>query len=342
MGLPCGDNEALGALSDLGNSLKEKLAAGKDALGDLSSLQDQITAKLGDLKMPELEIPNSSLQEDLQALSTKFGQEFSDAQTALREKWGDFVDDIDEKISSIPSLDQILSGDATLPDLCKEVENLELATTTDAEGNTVATPVLKAAPAATPNVNAEAPPDFESAINQAFSRLSTGNSASGESFISVAFDYGIEVDGAVAVIFGKYFNPAREKLDELKAEWEDTPEWRAVKALARDTGLTYAELSAEGHLTSDQAAVNRLRLAYAGEAAALNKISADTQELVKGHKKLMVGVMTQDRFDVGWSHFKELYGDDTALIAMVEEVFAHQVEKKDLIIRFNNYTNQLQ
>lgn len=338
MGLPCGDNEALGQLTSLADELKAKLAEGKAALGDLSSLQDQITEKLGELKMPELEIPASSLQEDLQALSTKFGQEFSDAQTELREKWGDFVDDIEDKIASIPSLDQILSGEASLPNLCETVENLEIQTTVDEEGNEVQELVQKAAPGATPNVNSEPIPDFSSAMNQAFSGLSS--SGSGESFISASINYGTEVEFPVSSIFGTYFTPARERLDGLRATWKQTSEWRSIQALARESGLTYSELVEQGLLTSDQERVNQLRLGYAGFVAENNRISAAAQDITLAHKKLIVGIINQEQFDQALAAFKEenanVYNAEL-LFSMIDEVIAHQESKSDVIISFNRY-----
>mgnify|MGYP000996094081 CR=1 FL=1 len=333
----CGENESLGAIGELADSIKGKLAEGMDALGDLESLQSDMLSKLGELKAELPEIPTSSLQDDLKELANKVGEEFADAQAAIREKWGDAVDDIDELVDSIPSLTDLISGDVELPDFCKDIPNVEIRTTVDEAGNEVQEVVQQAQAAVTPNTNSVPIEEFTSGMQQAFANISSG--PSGESFIGTSIAYGTQVEVPLAAIFNRYFGPAQEKLDELKA-YQSTSVWRSVRTLMRESSLTLGELLEQGLLSQEQIGAYNENQLYTRELASLNRLRGRFQEAVYAHKMLIVGNMSQEDFDAGKLDFYDdlggIYEEDLAK-QTYEDIMAFHLEKSDLIIRFNAY-----
>lgn len=340
MALNCGENSALAEIKEQAAALKEKLAGGLDALGDLGGIQDTLNEKLNGLKEALPEIPTSSLQEDLQALSTKFGQELSDAQTALREKWGDIVDDIEDKIASIPSLDQLLSGEFEMPNLCETIENIELQTTVDENGNQVNTVVQKAAPAATPNASAPPVPAFESTVVSASSQPSAVSPS------------GLSRDQALSAWLNQIYMPASERhrdffnarTEELNAEGaavRATDEFKSIISKCRETGFKGGELEEKGMLTDAEIALRARYFVWADGVDAYKEDMTVHENLYINHRRYLIGTVSDDEWDGFLTAAEEMLSSTPGAFESAQEIIALQENRKQLILDYNSYTNKV-
>lgn len=348
----CGASEALEEVKGLANDIKGLLAEGKDALGDLESLAGELQTAVNDGLAEVQDAANeaiSSIQDEIAELQTKFGEEFAAAKEELREKWGDAVDDIDELLDGIPSLTDLLSGDGVAVDLCADVPDLkkevqQIRNEVTGEVETVIRDIQNAPAAVTPSGAAA---DIEEAVtqmNQAFANISTGNSRSGKSFISVSIAYG-RMEFGVAQRMSPFTTPARAELDELRSAWRGTDTWRAIQRLSREASMTPDELRNNDLLSADQEALLEQRDEYVRRLQNYESFIAEFNDLVKVHRRLIAGTVTQAAFDQAYDGLKSRWQEppnpnipDTAWTAL-ENVFAYQEEKRMEITDFAIYQN---
>jgi putative chitinase len=193
----CGVNAALDEAKAGINSLKDKISGGLDSIGDLGGLATTIKNKLAEVNVPQL--PTINLQAELANLPKLTPEEYAAKVAELKKAFGDAVPNLDNIISKIPKpagVDGVgqkdifadlkalagdvgaavrkaqeelanLSIDSVVADVCKEVPNVEVVTTTETvkiadpktgketkvEVPVTSPPVEKAKPPTTPKEN---------------------------------------------------------------------------------------------------------------------------------------------------------------------------------------------
>jgi hypothetical protein len=244
--LSCGNNTALDEIKTAAAEMKAKLAEGKAALAELSAKKDEALAKLDGLKA-KVDDSVSNFQEDLAKLSTKFGVEYELAKVELSKKYDGVVDGLSDKLNSIPSLEDILTGKATLPDICKTVENIAVKINADGTKEKI----IKAPAAATPNVKAEDPPKFEPTVVAVAEQPSVA-SPSGMSRTQVinayVDNYENPLNSRIAGFWDSVIAAQEASIKESKA----LPEYTAVAAKIRSTGKKGGVLKSEGLLSTEE------------------------------------------------------------------------------------------
>jgi len=343
----CGASDALDEVKGFADDIKAKLAEGKDALGELGDLAGDLQAKINDsLKELEAELDEatSSIQDEIAELQGKIGEDFAAAQAELKEKWGDVVDDIDELVDGIPSLTDLLSGDGEPIDLCADVPDLEKKTKevvdeATGEVTTVIEDIKKAKAPKVADKVAEKMPEFKAELNAAFNKISTANKKTGKSFISVSIAYG-SVQFKETSLANEYWLGATQEMDEMKAEWYESDEWKAIQKLSKEGAMTPNELRDADLLDDAQEAILKKRDQYLLNLKEFNKFKGEYWAAVTANKKIIVGSMTQEVFDQNLEGLKDYYSGvpDKAWDTLDNIIEYHTTdEAKQKIIDFNEY-----
>lgn len=343
MALNCGANTSLDSLNEVRDNIKSALAEGKAALGDLQSKVSEATAQFEGLKA-EIEENVSSLQEDLQGLSTKFGEEFAAAQSELLEKWGDVVDaaQLDQYVASIPSLDDILSGSASLPDLCTTVENIAVKINEDGTKEKI----QKAAAALKPNIKMPEIPKFESVVNDLSTQVSTGNPSSGLTYSTIAATAPLSQTTA-------YFNGRNARLRQeyevkiaaLKEERQvrrADPLYKSILKKTKDSGLKGAQLQERGLLTTEE---NDFRVKFITEILDpirdLKYSWNIVGTLLSAYEDVVATITTEANWLVADSAARNDSRITASDIALLDELYAAADAKADLLIGYANYLGKI-
>lgn len=184
MASPCGVSAALEEAKAGIDSLKEKIKGGLDSIGDLGGIATTIKEKLKEVNVPQN--PTIDLQEELAKLSGLSPDEYAAKVAELKQTFGSAVPNLDDIINKIPKpagltatgekniftdLQKAL-GDVgaafqnvqdliaqtsvadIVADICKDVPNVQVETTTDETGAVVVSaPVEKPTPPVTPATN---------------------------------------------------------------------------------------------------------------------------------------------------------------------------------------------
>lgn len=184
MASPCGVSAALEETKAGIDSLKEKIKGGLDSIGDLGGIATTIKEKLKEVNVPQN--PTIDLQEELSKLSGLSPDEYAAKVAELKQTFGSAVPNLDDIINKIPKpagltatgekniftdLQKAL-GDVgaafqnvqdliaqtsvadIVADICKDVPNVQVETTTDETGAVVVSaPVEKPTPPVTPATN---------------------------------------------------------------------------------------------------------------------------------------------------------------------------------------------
>ena len=342
MALNCGTNLSLDGLNDVRDEIKNALTQGKDALADLQSKVSEATAQFEGLKA-EIEENVSSFQEDLQALSTKFGEEFAAAQNDLREKWGDVVDDIEGTLATIPSIDDIISGQASLPDLCKEVENIAVKINEDGTKEKI----VKAAAAIKPNVKPIEVPKFEPIVVDRSTQPSTANP-----YTNVAYSYLTEVtvkhfDVRNEIIRVNYSAPYDE-LKLLLTEGRQDPLYKSIKKKMKDSGLKGGQLQKQGLLTQEENKFRTDLIRDVLEPLDVLKYSWTKIATANSVYEDVVGLgsnASQKEIDDWAFVYNFLRNEDPKItptdIAILDQLVALADANAELLIGWYNYTNRV-
>lgn len=170
---PCGASAALSEAKAGIDSLKSKISAGLESVGDLGSIAATIKSKLSEVNIPQ--IPSYNLQTELAKLPYLTPTEYNASVEKLKTFFGKSVDNLDTLIEKIPKpvglslstsslfqqlqdlaanittstqdiLDSLSSENiaASITDLCKEVPNIEsklppyeISIVTDSDGNPI-------------------------------------------------------------------------------------------------------------------------------------------------------------------------------------------------------------
>lgn len=200
----CGVNAALDEAKAGINTLKDKISGGLESIGDLGGLATTIKNKLSEVNVPQL--PTTNLQAELANLPNLSPDEYAAKVAELKKAFGSAVPNLDNIIDKIPkpagvggvgekdifadlkalagdvgaavrkAQEQLatLSIDSVVADVCKDVPNVEVVTTTEiikiadpktgketkVEVPVTSPPVEKAKPPTTPKENPkkETPP----------------------------------------------------------------------------------------------------------------------------------------------------------------------------------------
>lgn len=339
-GLQCGQNEALNAISELTGSIKSALADGKAALGELNNIQGQLLEKLNEVQTPEFAGQISSFQEDIQALQTKVGEEFAQAKQAVLEKYEGAVNDLEEIVSSIPSLEDILNG-VEIPNVCDELPRVEIRESVDEAGNVIREVAQLAAEAPVSSGVAEPAAAFESSVVDLGSQPST-TSPSGLSRTDVYSSFLSDVYLPVTELTRDFWEEVADRVATQLDEFKEEPEFNSIMDKMRTNGITGAELQERGLLTESE-------IEFRGRFVEWRENDRDrytpTQNLfintITTHKRYLVGAVNEEF----WNGFLEgalaeleLYdGADTVL----QEIIDLQESKRDVIQNYNRYSNRV-
>jgi putative chitinase len=193
----CGVSAALDEAKAGINTLKDKISGGLNSIGDLGGLATTIKSKLSEVNLPQL--PTTNLQAELANLPNLKPEEYAAKVAELKKAFGSAVPNLDNIIDKIPkpvgvdgfgdkdifadlkaltgnvgaavkkAQEQLatLSIDSIVGDICKDVPNVEVITTTEiikiadpktgketkVEVPVVSPPVEKAKPVKTPKEN---------------------------------------------------------------------------------------------------------------------------------------------------------------------------------------------
>lgn len=165
MTLNCGNSAAVDALNSVRDDIKNALAQGKDAIGDLEAKASEAIAKLNEVKVPIPSVAVPNLQEDINSVVT---QATTDINTAIAElpakiaefqsTWGDVLSD-SEVQGYIDKMTEVVTQAVTDPtslldfDPCKEFPNKDIETTVNSAGESITKAVEQAKAVEVPTIN---------------------------------------------------------------------------------------------------------------------------------------------------------------------------------------------
>lgn len=349
----CGSSEALEALDGLRDGIKDVLAQGKSALGELAALKEEAAGAMEEA-LTEItagvEGAAKSFQEEIAELQTKIGEEFAAAKLAIESEWGGVVDDINGVLDKVPSLTDLLSGAAAV-DLCKEVQNVEKVTKKVWDDNLgeyveVEEIVVKAPKIVVADISSSLPEPLTPTVVNKTEQPSAGV-RSDLSRNEALIQWGEKVYFVVKETIGDYFNPLNEAWNKRMNELRNNPEIKSIFAKIKETGKKAKELQAEGLLTEAEI---QARTEYnvhvrAGKDLQSRKNMMDNMAIY--HRGLIVGINTQETFD----KYEEVYKTTTveggeALLTVDDQptynrVLALQTSRSDLIKAYNEYTGKV-
>jgi len=275
----CGINAAIDEAKAAIDDLKSKISEGVNSIGDLGSLADTIKNKLSEINAPQ--IPSINLQEELAKLPTLSPEEYTAAVQSIKEKFGSAVDNLDDIIAKIPKpfgiegTDQKdifaelraavdgfgaafknaqetlnnVSIESAVAEICKDVPNVEVTTTTKEEVRVnpttqreevvevvvVSPPVEKPKPPVTPQKNPEPDPvpvptpppssgfTFKFTKDKLAQAVSPKASEWYDAMNTVLPKYGITTPERVSVFLGQIVAESNANLSALKESSKYSP-----------------------------------------------------------------------------------------------------------------------
>jgi putative chitinase len=275
----CGINAALDEAKAAIDNLKAKIQEGVEGVGDLGSLAQTIKDKLSEINVPQ--VPSVNLQEELAKLPTLSPEEYAAAVADIKAKFGSAVPNLDDVIAKIPKpfgvegTDQKdifaelraavdgfgaafkdaqeainnISIEAAVADICKEVPNVEVTTTTKEEVRVnpttqreevvevvvVSPPVEKPKPPVTPKEDPKPdpvpvptpPPANGFTFKFTKDKLAQATSAKAaewyDAMNTVLPKYGITTPERVSVFLGQIVAEAGANLNQLKESSKYSP-----------------------------------------------------------------------------------------------------------------------
>jgi len=342
----CGTNIDLTALDDIQDAIKDALAEGKGALGDLESKFAEAQTKLeeGLTKLEDaIDEATSSLQDEIGELQAKFGEDFAAAKAEIQEKWGDVVDDIEGTLAKIPSLNDLLAGADSI-DLCKEIENVEQKVVENKDEITgkitQSIEVIKKAQAPQmPNINSTEPEKFEETKTEVQKENSKASPATDLDRYTVDNDYYVMRSGthqALKTYWELQVKKINEENDTLKAD----PLYAKIKKMMKDLGKRGSELQDEGLLTEEEVAfryrvVNQKKL-----AKAFKERQQKFEGIVFVHEQYIGGQTDEKQYnkiyDYWSTHPTTLPGDVTRFNDVHKQRHINEAETIKKYYRYNN------
>ena len=323
----CGNNEALDAINEVRDGIKDALAEGKAALADIQSKASEALSELNNFKV---ELPDTtSLQGDIQALIGQVQGDFAGALAEFQEAWGSVLSS-EEIQGYIDQVTSIASDPLSLLefDPCKDIPNIEFETTTDENGETVRTRVDKALASLTPNVNPTAIEAFSPQVLDISAQPST-NSPSGETRSTVFSDYirliGTPSRNAITAHYKTILDPLYAIRKELKAD----PLWPEVQRKTRKQNFNVEEFRRRNKLTTEEQRFYERYITEAEDPIEIARLrKTKVSELMTVYERTATDMVEAQAYTEALATFNRNEGasDDASLIEELKGIIDDNLE----------------